>query len=254
MLRKVDLCQSARKPCAACCPNSKSRRRRLSATGPGDRVRAGRRRGRRGFGSGRSVTSPAEPRWEALAPPARSSLASSGWSSRWIWYFFAPPALGGSTTYVFTDGVSMEPRFHTGDLVLVRSQSSYHVGEIVAYRNECSTRSCCTGSSVATGPLRLQGGQQQLRRSGTSGVQATRRRALGPPPGLGSRRARPLRRLSWSAGSSSSGMAMLAGRGLRGAPAPASTKKEPASGPTASHGGRVRAPRSGGRLPSGPSS
>ncbi len=27
----------------------------------------------------------------------------------------------------------MEPRFHTGDLALVRAQSSYHVGEVVAY-------------------------------------------------------------------------------------------------------------------------
>jgi signal peptidase I len=51
------------------------------------------------------------------------------------WFYLAPSALGGSTTYVVTDGVSMEPHFHGGDLVLVRSQSSYHVGEIVAYHN-----------------------------------------------------------------------------------------------------------------------
>ncbi len=48
-------------------------------------------------------------------------------------YWFAPSQFGGSTTYVVTHGISMEPRFHTGDLALVRSQSSYHVGEIVAY-------------------------------------------------------------------------------------------------------------------------
>ncbi len=30
----------------------------------------------------------------------------------------------------------MEPRFHTGDLAIVRSQSSYHVGEVVAYNNK----------------------------------------------------------------------------------------------------------------------
>lgn len=51
------------------------------------------------------------------------------------WFYLAPSALGGSTTYVVTDGVSMEPHFHGGDLVAVRSQSSYHVGEIVAYHN-----------------------------------------------------------------------------------------------------------------------
>jgi signal peptidase I len=52
-----------------------------------------------------------------------------------LWFYFAPVGLGGSTSYVDTDGISMEPRFHTGDLVLVRSQSSYHVGEIVAYHS-----------------------------------------------------------------------------------------------------------------------
>jgi signal peptidase I len=48
-------------------------------------------------------------------------------------FWFAPSQFGGETTYVVTHGISMEPRFHTGDLALVRSQSSYHVGEIVAY-------------------------------------------------------------------------------------------------------------------------
>jgi signal peptidase I len=51
-------------------------------------------------------------------------------------YWFAPSQFGGSTTYVVTHGISMEPRFHTGDLALVRAQSSYHVGEIVAYDNK----------------------------------------------------------------------------------------------------------------------
>jgi signal peptidase I len=53
-----------------------------------------------------------------------------------LWLYFAPVGLGGSTTYVVTDGVSMEPRFHAGDLVLLRGQDSYHVGEIVAYRSK----------------------------------------------------------------------------------------------------------------------
>ncbi len=48
-------------------------------------------------------------------------------------FWFAPSQFGGETTYVVTHGISMEPRFHTGDLALVRAQSSYHVGEIVAY-------------------------------------------------------------------------------------------------------------------------
>jgi signal peptidase I len=53
-----------------------------------------------------------------------------------LWYCFAPVALGGSTTYVVTDGISMQPRFHAGDLVLVRGQSDYRVGQIVAYNSD----------------------------------------------------------------------------------------------------------------------
>src|SRR3984885_7093476 len=53
-----------------------------------------------------------------------------------VWFYFAPASLGGSTTYVVTNGISMEPRFHTGDLAIVHRQSSYHVGEIVAYHNK----------------------------------------------------------------------------------------------------------------------
>jgi signal peptidase I len=52
------------------------------------------------------------------------------------WLYLAPSQLGGSATYVVTHGISMEPRFHTGDLAIVRSQSSYHVGEIVAYQSK----------------------------------------------------------------------------------------------------------------------
>lgn len=51
------------------------------------------------------------------------------------WYFFAPTQLAGSSSYVQVYGTSMQPRFHAGDLVVVRGASSYHVGEIVAYRN-----------------------------------------------------------------------------------------------------------------------
>jgi len=53
-----------------------------------------------------------------------------------LWFYLAPVGLGGTTSYVITRGISMEPRFHTGDLAIVRSQSSYHVGEVVAYHNK----------------------------------------------------------------------------------------------------------------------
>ncbi|WP_024285452.1 signal peptidase I [Cellulomonas sp. KRMCY2] len=48
----------------------------------------------------------------------------------------APPSVGGSTSYVITRGASMEPRFHTGDLAVVRAGGDYSVGDVVAYRSD----------------------------------------------------------------------------------------------------------------------
>jgi signal peptidase len=45
-----------------------------------------------------------------------------------------PQSLGGSVAYVRVDGHSMDPTFHTGDLAVVRRQSSYAIGDPVAYR------------------------------------------------------------------------------------------------------------------------
>ena len=52
-----------------------------------------------------------------------------------MWFFLAPSQLGGSSSYVITYGTSMQPHYHAGDLAVVRSGGSYHVGDIVAYRN-----------------------------------------------------------------------------------------------------------------------
>jgi signal peptidase len=49
------------------------------------------------------------------------------------WWYLAPPQLGGRTSYAVTFGISMEPHFHHGDLVVLRRQSSYAVGDVVAY-------------------------------------------------------------------------------------------------------------------------
>ena len=51
------------------------------------------------------------------------------------WYVLAPPQLGGSTRYAVVHGTSMEPRFHRGDLVLLRTASEYRVGDIAAYQS-----------------------------------------------------------------------------------------------------------------------
>ena len=53
-----------------------------------------------------------------------------------LWAAFAPSQLGGSATYVSTFGTSMNPMLHKGDLVLVKPESDYHVGQVVAYHSD----------------------------------------------------------------------------------------------------------------------
>lgn len=50
----------------------------------------------------------------------------------WV-IFLRPPFLGGTAGYVNVSGTSMEPRMHTGDVVLLQRQDSYRVGDVVAY-------------------------------------------------------------------------------------------------------------------------
>src|SRR5690242_446369 len=63
----------------------------------------------------------------ALIVAQLAIVAALGW-------FCLPQRVGGRADWVMVSGTSMLPRFHTGDLVLVEHQSSYHVGEVVAYR------------------------------------------------------------------------------------------------------------------------
>jgi len=51
------------------------------------------------------------------------------------WILFAPPQLGGQATMVIVDGNSMEPGYHQGDLIIVRSADYYQIGDIVAYKH-----------------------------------------------------------------------------------------------------------------------
>src|ERR1700757_3051635 len=45
-----------------------------------------------------------------------------------------PQSFGARAGGVLVSGTSMLPHLHTGDLVLVEHRSSYHVGQVVAYR------------------------------------------------------------------------------------------------------------------------
>jgi signal peptidase I len=46
-----------------------------------------------------------------------------------------PTQLGGGTTFLSTHGNSMEPRFHTGDLAVLRITDDYRVGDIAGYHS-----------------------------------------------------------------------------------------------------------------------
>jgi signal peptidase I len=54
-----------------------------------------------------------------------------------VWFaFFRAHLLGGSTNYILVSGHSMEPTLWTGDLVILKKQRTYSVGDIIAYQVE----------------------------------------------------------------------------------------------------------------------
>jgi len=63
----------------------------------------------------------------------RFSAAAAIFLTIAAWLIAGPSQFGGPTTYLTTSGTSMQPRFHTGDLAIVRRTSGYEVGDIVAY-------------------------------------------------------------------------------------------------------------------------
>lgn len=52
------------------------------------------------------------------------------------WTLVAPVQLGGRVSYVNVRGISMEPTLYTGDLMVMRRQDAYEVGQIVAFESD----------------------------------------------------------------------------------------------------------------------
>jgi len=52
------------------------------------------------------------------------------------WDLIAPVQLGGRVSYVNVRGISMEPTLFTGDLMVMRRQDSYAVGQVVAFESD----------------------------------------------------------------------------------------------------------------------
>jgi signal peptidase I len=50
----------------------------------------------------------------------------------WIWVM--PRTIGGLNTFTVVSGISMEPTFHTGDLIISRKADHYNVGDVVTYK------------------------------------------------------------------------------------------------------------------------
>ena len=74
------------------------------------------------------------------------------------WVLLAPVQLGGQATYLTTDGTSMLPAYHTGDLVVLRRAAEYQVGDVVAYLDPHIGRVWvhvpALGSALMTAPSR----------------------------------------------------------------------------------------------------
>jgi signal peptidase I len=74
-----------------------------------------------------------QPEWPRAALAVAKLALLGALIAACLWFCWPQP-LGGRADWVLVSGTSMLPHFHTGDLVLVEHQSSYHVGEVVAYR------------------------------------------------------------------------------------------------------------------------
>ncbi|MFM8319798.1 MAG: signal peptidase I [Chloroflexota bacterium] len=68
-----------------------------------------------------------------LPAPLDYLLLAAGLAA--IWLLFAPARLGGQVSYVMVNGISMLPKYHRSDLVIVRKSPTYQIGDVVAYHD-----------------------------------------------------------------------------------------------------------------------
>ena len=126
------------------------------ADGRGHRARGGLRLlGATGCRAGRETSRPAEVASRhvttlgqtAPSVPPRASLAVAA-----LWWFLAPPQLGGRTAWAVVEGTLDGARLGAGDLVIVRARPSYDVDDVVLFESETLARRAraCTGSSAST--------------------------------------------------------------------------------------------------------
>ncbi len=80
---------------------------------------------------------------------------------RWF-VLFRPVPLGGPAGYIIVAGHSMEPTFHTGDLVITQRQASYAIGDVVAFETEGGVAIHRIVGGDVLGGYRVKGDNNQL--------------------------------------------------------------------------------------------
>ena len=76
-----------------------------------------------------SDPSPPWRRWIRWTSTGLTVLIALGW-----FIFLRPQFLGGPASYIRISGTSMEPLYHSNDLVVVTEQDAYEVGDVLAFR------------------------------------------------------------------------------------------------------------------------
>jgi signal peptidase len=82
------------------------------------------------------VARPAPRRWRARVRIALGWVQIALTIGITVFWFVAlrPQGIGGPASFALVSGTSMEPLYHTGDVVIMHRRPSYGVGDIISYR------------------------------------------------------------------------------------------------------------------------